>query len=249
MKINIVTETEAQRWILRPWAEALGSALKFHVGVGWARVTGTADPNADVNIFCNYALFTKVDTITMSIFTHRERDARGARFDAIAEASDWCFAQCANTAKLLPSKKTSILSTGPTDRAYYGRELSIGVVGRDYPSGRKRMAWIPSIKAIEGVTVKTTGGRVSGDAMPKWYDSIDYLVVLSDNEGGPQPVMEAIGRGVPVIAPDVGYCWDYPVLRYTTIGELMEIIQTLVLPPNIWKWASAEVMYAIRQCK
>ena len=241
MKINLVTETKRQRWILRPWAEALARNLPNTV------VSCTVDPKAGVNIFVNYALYRPSPTLTMAVFTHREGSERGKIFDRIAEQVDWCFAQCKITKKLLPPSKTSILPTGPTDPAYYGRQIVLGVVGREYRSGRKRMDWIPSLKALSGVVVRQTLGKIEEVNMPAWYDGIDYLVVLANNEGGPQPVMEAIARGKPVIAPNVGYCWEYPVLRYTTQEELITLVRGLVIPQDTWKQAARIILTTARR--
>ena len=41
------------------------------------------------------------------------------------------------------------------------------------------------------------------------------------------PVVEAMSIGKPVIAPNVGWCWDYPVIKFDNIKELRNIIKTL----------------------
>jgi glycosyltransferase involved in cell wall biosynthesis len=63
--------------------------------------------------------------------------------------------------------------------------------------------------------------------MPAWFAGLDYYLVTSDSEGGPIPVLEAIAAGVPVIAPDVGFCWEYPVIRYSGIDELRRTLEWL----------------------
>ena len=237
MRIHLVVkEKEARRWILRPWAEALARVLPDAV------IGATPDPDAAANLFINYAGYSPVSTLTMAMFTHREHDHRGEVFDRVAREVDWCFAQSEITASLLPPGKTSVLPTGLTNDAFYKRPLVLGIAGRAYKSGRKRMHWIKDLRAIEGVEVRATGGKVPLVDMPAFYDGLDYLVVLSDNEGGPQPVLEALARCKPVIAPNVGYCWDYPVLRYSTKEELLDIVQRLVIPRDIWKRAASIVL-------
>ena len=240
MRIHIVTETETQSWILRPWSETLARELPN------ARVGCTPNPDADANFFINYALYQPVSTLALAMFTHRERDSRGEVFDRVAREVDWCFAQSQNTASILPPGKTSVLPTGLTNVAFYKAPLVLGVVGRDYPSGRKRMSWVKDLRAIKGVEVRRPHSIPSVD-MPAFYDGLDYLVVLADNEGGPQPVLEALARCKPIIAPNVGYCWEYPVLRYSTKEELLNIIQRLVLSQDIWKRAAQTVLEVLRR--
>jgi len=71
--------------------------------------------------------------------------------------------------------------------------------------------------------------------MPDFYRGLDYLFILSDMEGGPVPVQEALAMGTPVIAPDVGYAWDYPVLRYDgTFDGLARVLAALTPPADAW---------------
>lgn len=240
MKINIITETKGQSWILRPWSEELVKELPNTI------VATSTDPTADANLFINYALYRPVDSITLAMFTHREHDGRGKVFDNVAHSVDWCFAQCKITESLLPPEKTSVLLPGLTNNAFYKKPLVLGVVGRQYPSGRKRMSWMKDLCNISGIQVKHTNS-IATKEMPAFYDSIDYLVILANNEGGPQPVLEALARCKPIIAPNVGYCWEYPVLRYTTKEELLNTIQRLVIPQNLWKQAAASVLEVIKK--
>lgn len=73
-----------------------------------------------------------------------------------------------------------------------------------------------------------------------FYRQIDYLVVTSRDEGGPMVVPEAIAHGVPVIAPDVGWCWEYPVIRYAWgVEGLLSTLAGLATVPTWQEWAEA----------
>jgi len=241
VKLNIVTEKESQRWSLLYDAENL---VEWMPG---AVVADKPDPTADVNMFVNYALYEPVDTVTTAMFTHLEHE--GSLVDTfldVAEAVDWCFAMCQKTLWQLPPEKSSILTVWPSQQ-FYRSHLNIGVCGRDYKSGRKRMDWVDELRAIPGVLVITTDGKIPWLDMPGYYDSLDYLVVISENEGGPKPVVEALARGVPVIAPDVGYCWDFPVLRYRTKDGLLDIVRRLAVPRDAWAATAQHVMETHRE--
>ena len=235
MKLHIVTETEAQRWSLRMDAENLARETP-------GAVVGTSlDPGADVNMFVNYALYEPVKTVTTAMFTHREREGLfRITFDEVAAAVDWCFAMNRHTLTLLPKEKSSIMRVWPDPR-YHGGRLILGVCGRAYKSGRKRMEWVEDLQAIPGVEVRTTEGKIPAVNMPYYYADLDYLVVIADNEGGPKPVVEALAMGCPVIAPDVGYCWEFPVLRYETKEELLKIVRGLVIPRDGWRRTAQHV--------
>ena len=241
MQIHIVTEKKSQRWILRPWSEALARELP-NVSIGT-----NIDPSAEVNIFINYALYKPVQGITAAVFTHREHQGHLATlFDNVAQQVDWCFAQCLITAALLPVGKTTILPLYPDPMFYKDPPLVLGVVGRPYKSGRKRMEWIEDLEQIQGVEVRVAS-KVPLKDMPSFYDNIDYLVILADNEGGPQPVLEALVRGKPVIASNVGYCWEYPVVRYTTKDDLLNLVRKLILPRNGWRQSALIVQEVFRR--
>lgn len=242
MKINFVTEPEHKSWILRPLCECLSR------NIAGSTVSTEPDEHSDWNIFFNYALWTPTASKTAAWFTHKEAEGQlRDMFDRVAERVHLAVCPSWNTYTLLPAYKSIVLPTYPTHERFY-KDLVLGICGRKYSSGRKRMHWADEIDELEYVKVLITGGKLSAEELPSFYDSIDYLLVTSNNEGGPQPVLEALARGVPVIAPDVGFCWEYPVLKYDgTKQGLLKLIRRLVIPRDGWKY-SADMLVGYLEC-
>lgn len=241
MKIRFVTEPENRSWILRPLCECLSAELPD------SDISTQVDPSADFNVFFNYALYKSVGTKVAALFTHRETGQLGREFDRISGIVDWCFCSSYKTLGLLPPYRSSRLPTYPTREDYY-RDIVIGVCGRRYSSGRKRFEWAEELDRLAGVEVWITDGKLVADEMPGFYRSIDYLLVTSSNEGGPQPVIEAVSMGVPVIAPNVGYCWEYPGYRYTTKQELFDLVDSLIIPRGGWSKSARQLLEDLSKC-
>lgn len=232
MRINIVTESRPG-WILRRISETLKENLRDSYITDYV-----PDGMGDINLYINYALFkNKTDKIDIGWFTHRENNV----FDSVAKNVDYCISMCDNTANLLPKEKTVVIKPC-ADKQFYKEEIILGCVGRNQKSGRKRYEFIEELNKIKGVKVLFSNQKLKWEELPNFYKSIDYLVVLSSNEGGPIPVLEAIACGKPVIAPDVGWCWDYPVIKYTDFNDLKRIIMLLITPKDCWQ-VSGEQTY------
>lgn len=131
-----------------------------------------------------------------------------------------------------------------------------GVVGRAYNNGRKgeglvRLAVASGFRFVACAPREKTRATARArwpcrvthpvEEREAFYRSIDYLVVTSIEEGGPMPVLEAIARHVPVIAPDVGFCWELPVIRYEvgSWGSLEAVLARLSRPPTWQDWTAA----------
>lgn len=125
------------------------------------------------------------------------------------------------------------------------KPLTFGVCGATKPDGRKGEALVRQMQAA-GYTVIAHGAgwpcrtvSTTVEHLADFYAAIDYLVVTSTIEGGPMPVIDAIANGVPVIAPDVGWCWEFPVMRYPR-GDwagLEAVLAALSHPPSWAQWA------------
>jgi len=97
------------------------------------------------------------------------------------------------------------------------REIVIGWVGNsnwgppDQDHKGLRTILEPAIKELQSEEYKVTGKfadsvveHMDRTEMVNYYSTIDLLVCVSRNEGTPNPVLEAMACGVPVISTDVG---------------------------------------------
>lgn len=193
----------------------------------------------------------------VALFTHREiprcekSRAKADCFDKVAWHADVLWAMSNATAPLLEfTGKIPLVIEPPADFKFHKRELVLGVCGVEQKFNRKRLDCLERIRAIPGVRVEFSGGRVLGENMPSWFANIDYLLVVSENEGGPMPVKEAIAMHKPVIAPDVGWCWEYPCIEYLNFEHLERIVRQLAPEPRMeWKEAAQKLIVACRSEK
>jgi glycosyltransferase involved in cell wall biosynthesis len=141
------------------------------------------------------------------------------------------------------------------------RPIVFGVIGRTYNDGRKGEALVARAVADGFLFVACGVGvgrarRARALTRGQWpcstpytiatrdafYSAIDYLVVTSTVEGGPVPLLEAIARGVPVIAPPtVGWCGEFPTIPYDvgSYDSLRSVLYRLTNPPTWEEWADA----------
>lgn len=237
MRINFVTEPKPY-WILGRWAEEWAKRIPNATISAYEPVKG-----ADVNVFVNYALYRPTNSIDLCVFTHREYDHRAKQFDDVAKECHWCFAQSFNTLDLLPIEKSSILKVGIGESFYLDRPLRIGIAGKEHETGRKRLEWARSLSDIQGIEILWSNGKIPYDDMPKFYDSIDAILITSDDrEGGPMCVLEALARGKMVISTNTGWAWEYPVIRYDTLEQLKATLNNLVIKRDLWDVGAKQVV-------
>ena len=242
MKINIVTEPKPG-WVLRMMAENWKRFLPN------SSIT-TMKPclESDINFYVNWDIFNEKTNLDIGWFTHRELDQKKKKdFDYKAKIIDYCICPSINTLKLLPKEKSCVLNHGVGEEYINQRKKIIfGIIGRDYSSGRKNFKVVEKLKTIPGAEFIISEGKLTKNEIVDLYKQIDYLLVTSNNEGGPVPVIEAITMGVPVIAPDVGWCWEFPVIRYSNKQELFDVIHKLssfVNVNKVWEDSSKELFY------
>lgn len=135
----------------------------------------------------------------------------------------------------------------PAKAAPAGRRTRIGFVGRAYPDGRKgedRLLEISRALSKEEFEFVLVGDRwekvvtelqengfevayhrrLKTEEVPVVTKGLDVLLVCARNEGGPQPVLESLACGVPVISADVGFVPDLQALvpQFITIFQADE---------------------------
>ena len=204
----------------------------------------------DLNYYIPYSQFRTLEEgkTNAVLYTHYET-ANHDRFVNSIKQCDIPIAmseQTAESVRKYTDKKVYVIMGG-TD---FRKELTFGVVGRTYPSGRKGEYLIKNmvnagykVMALgQGWPCKiyaadSTNKKYDTKIREEFYSKIDYLVVPSLIEGGPIPVIDALGLGVPVIAPNVGWCWDYSVIRYEkgNWNSLNNVLKSLT-PPTWKEW-------------
>lgn len=83
--------------------------------------------------------------------------------------------------------------------------------------------------------------------MPNYYETIDVYICASKQEGTPNPVLESMACGIPVISTDVGIVSEALgekqkefILKERTKEELKEKIKQLLANPELWQELSKE---------
>ncbi len=194
-----------------------------------------------INYFINYMAYEKISGVKVAQFTHLEEEGRPRRmFLKYLTKVDYCVALSDNTADILRdngAKDVRVIHYGVAER----RPLKFGVCGRVYGSGRKGEYLVKNmVDAGYDVTALGKGWPCPEVQMDKaeFFEGLDYYVVTSLNEGGPHSVLDALAYGVPVIAPDVGWCWEYSTIGYDK-GDWNSLLAVLKgLQPRLWSdWA------------
>lgn len=238
MKINFVIESG--RWMPCKWAEEFSARM-------YASTVSTEPINDGANVFINHALYKRDPqnkAPQIAVFTHKEEKNRALSnlFDSVAQQCDWCFAQSEPTLLQLPENKRSILSVG-VESQFIKPQLVLGMPVKEQPNDRKRVSWAKKVGELENVSVRITGGRVKEKDMPLFYKNLDYVLITSQLEGGPMAVKEAIAMGKPLILPrGVGWCDEYPAIRYNTLEELINIVERLTYNRDSWNMGAQQIL-------
>lgn len=240
MKIHFVTESG--RWILGRWCDEWAKRIPG------ATVGTKAEPHA-ANVYVNYFLYGEETALDICYFTHRELHDKNMQnsFNRAAKECDWCLAQCDITAGLLPSEKTTIVKPGVGSQ-FVRSPLRLGVASKPQAWNRKRLDVLQPLTERSDVEVVVAGGGIPYGDMDRWYKGVDYVLITSENEGGPMSVLEAVAMRKPFIAPrNVGWCSEYPGLLYDSYEEMYEIIDGLVYDPGMWDKGAQQIVKVVEE--
>jgi glycosyltransferase involved in cell wall biosynthesis len=160
---------------------------------------------------------------------------------------------------LIPADRLHLIPFGvdpglfqPAEQAPTSKRIRIGFVGRAYPDGRKgedRLLEISRQLSPEQFEFVLVGDRwealesalksrgfhtayhryLDSAAVPGVMAATDVLLVCSRNEGGPQPVLEALACGVPVVASKVGFVPDLQ----TRLPQHVRLFDSVAVVPEL----------------
>ncbi|KXF76573.1 hypothetical protein ATN84_10965 [Paramesorhizobium deserti] len=232
-RVRIITEKPG--WIMHRMADEISK----HMGAQNVRINEDW-PDAEINYYINYGYFNakpKTGT-TVANFTHYDPDHLADKFIQTAHEVDHCVAISEATADILrsfdvPDSKITMIVTGAD--THFRPMLTVGLVGRTYPGGRKGEDIVQALLEDPDITEKVRiVATKEGWNVPVWnlesadfYRAVNYLLVPSRLEGGPVPFMEALACGTMSIAPEIGVIPQFPHVSYP-VGDVTALKKVLI---------------------
>jgi len=217
-RISIVCQNSQEDRIIPRMARALRDA--------WGWTLGAApDPKADAVYLSAYFEVQKLkpwpDKPLAAYLTHREEvpagNAKARLFDTVAQRLQLRVATCRLYADYLSQWGPTIQAAAPLERDRFtiarraNNRPVVGFSGYTYANHRKGEDMVKGLLASKlaakcewrasgrGWPVPTR--RYAWADMPKFYQSLDVLVVPSRVEGIPMPPLEALATGCKVVIP------------------------------------------------
>jgi glycosyltransferase involved in cell wall biosynthesis len=230
IQYNLVLQD--RNWVMEKLAN------HFSKYIPGSQISNKADLQSDINFYFNWHGMVSKTRFDVCYFTHIE-DINW--WNRISSACDVAISMGKKYLNKLPEDKTIIFYPPPFENFLPQKKTKILVVGRSYQSGRKNLESLDTIRDLDNIELTFTGGRLSEDELKQAYLNTDYILVTSKIEAGPMCVVEAISMNKPVIAPDVGWCWDYPVIKYNNKDDLKSIITKISFNPNSWNERVSEI--------
>ena len=193
--VQIVGPTD--QWVLHALARTLASKLPYATFAPWRPHPAPTD----LVYYVNYAMYEHPsDGVDVGFFTHPDE---GHRFLERARQIDHCVSMSALYADWLRERGVAHVSHIPMgfDAYRFRPRLVLGVVGRlEHP--RKGGHLVERLRRLDFVELAVTGGQLAPDALREAYQRVDYVLIPATVEGGPMSLLEGLGMGKPVIAPD-----------------------------------------------
>ena len=224
LSYNLVLQD--RNWVMEKLAN------HFHKYIPNSRVSTEADINSDINFYFNWHAMRQKTKFDVCWFTHIEnRDW----WDWIVSACDVAVLHGSKYKDSVPEEKRITFYPPPFENFLPQKKTKVLVVGRSYGSDRKNFEAANSIGKLDNIELTFTEGKLSEQELKEAYLGTDYVLVTSRIEAGPMCVVEALAMNKPVIAPDAGWCWDYPVIKFSNEEDLNLIFKKLSFPHNAWK--------------
>lgn len=251
MRIRISTEQPG--WILYRLALEIKNEIK-NVDIN------KPFSNHDINYYINYGYYKeKSSVIDVACFTHYDEKILNDKWIKVANEVDHIVSISNTTKNVLvnqgvPENKITVIMI-PADSTFKPL-VRLGVCGRVYKGGRKGEHLIEKLLKDKDVNQKieliandisweNIGLKNLNIPFNMFYNSIDYLLIPSLNEGGPVPFMEALACGKEAIAPPIGVIPDFPHYEYK-VGDYKDMKKTIlnVIEPEYKK--RKEIAKAVR---
>ena len=199
-----------------------------------SKLSEKTDLDADINFYFNWHGMKQKTNFDVCFFTHIEKGAENY-WNMVGRNCDVAVTMCQKYFVTVPQDKAVLFKIPPFENFLPQKPIKILICGRAYNSGRKNFEAARALKGMPNVELTFTEGKLSESSLKKAYEDTDYVLVTSKIEGGPMCVVEALAMNKPVIAPDVGWCWEFPVIRYQNEEHLKNIIENISFPNTIWK--------------
>lgn len=212
IRINIIYGSDG--WILERWANVLFYNLSNSCLYDHKLVDLNSDELNNVNsitYWFPYFLFNgkKTKGINVSFFTHpHEPNNPEDNFVKIAKKMDYNICMCRKYKEWLNKlglKNVDYIIPGVEPE--FKPRLNLGVFASLRYADRKGVDLLNQVKSLDFVNLKVYQ-NVPFEQIPELYQQVDYVLVTSKYEGGPQCVLEALASGKQIICPsDIGYIY------------------------------------------
>ena len=205
MKINIVCDEAAGGWIYSKFIE------KFKKHSIHEILVNSKDSFDVAHYLPYYNIPKKLPNLSTAWFSHMEqKEELKSKFITSAQKVNVAISHSKKYADLLSRMGVKnviqimpgvdLLKFVPSNYVVDNKSLVVGYVGRAYSSSnRKNPELLDKITKIKDIELKITGGKISEDKMPDFYNSVDLVISPSKIEGGPMAIQEALACGKPIV--------------------------------------------------